>query len=94
MSGRRLYRVELRLFGYVLAADEFEAENAEDEIMATEDDCGVSVRSVDRAEIAALGSGQHSWDGSCLVYHDGDDEISVDDAIAEHEATLRAESTE
>ena len=73
---KKLFYVEITKSAWVLAADEEEAETFADEILDTEPFKKVDVSPYIEEYLKVSG-----WDEYCLVYHNGTDDITVEDAL-------------
>ena len=73
---KKLFYVEITKSAWVLAADEEEAETFADEILDTEPFKKVDVSPYIEEYLKVSG-----WNEYCLVYHNGTDDITVEDAL-------------
>ena len=73
---KKLFYVEITKSAWVLAADEEEAETFADEILDTEPFKKVDVSPYTEEYLKVSG-----WDEYCLVYHNGTEDITVEDAL-------------
>lgn len=73
---KKLFYVEITKSAWVLAADEEEAETFADEILDTEPFKKVDVSPYIEEYLKVSG-----WDEYCLVYHNGTEDITVEDAL-------------
>jgi hypothetical protein len=73
---KKLFHVDVTKSGWVLAESSEEAEEFADEILDTEYIKEVDVSPYTEENLRASG-----WDKNCLVYHNGTDDITVEDAL-------------
>jgi hypothetical protein len=67
----KLYAVEITYSAYVLAKDEFEAEDFVDDILSMESEQCLFVNEV------VSNQNPLGWDPDCLVYHQGKEDITL-----------------